>query len=228
MKVLDYKESTVLRKENGQTSRVAVIFSELASHGQLYDFLKTQGGLGEAITRFYAQQLIVAIHHIHNEGFVHKDLKLENLLLDKAFNIKVTDFGMATTIEGSDNSGFEKRLFGGSQGYMAPEIEHKVPFSGQVADLFAFGVILFTMYAGAPPFSRAHEDDPIYRLICTHRIEEFWAVHAVDRRRGFFSDSFKDLITNMLAFSPYMRPVLADVACHEWLLSPQVATRKEV
>jgi serine/threonine protein kinase len=59
---------------------------------------------------------------------------------------------MATRIEGSDSSGFEKTLYGGSRGYMAPEILKKVPYSGQVIDLFAFGVLLFTMYVGVPPF----------------------------------------------------------------------------
>ena len=111
---------------------------------------------------------------------------------------------------------------------MAPEVEQRVPFNGQVTDLFAFGVILFTMYAGVPPFTNARQEDPIYRMICTHRIDEFWAAHSIGRPRGFFSESFKDLITNMLAFSPYMRPALADVACHPWLLSPEVASSREV
>ncbi len=131
----------------------------------MFDYVRTSGGFGEELTRHYARQLIMAIHHIHNEGFVHKDLKLENILLDKAFTAKITDFGIAAKIEGTDNSGFEKALYGGSNGYMAPEILKRVPYSGQVIDLFAFGVLLFTMYAGVAPFESATVEDPHYKLL---------------------------------------------------------------
>jgi len=62
------------------------------------DYLKQGGGLGEQMTRYYAQKLIVAIHHLHNEGYAHRDIKLENIQLDKHFNVKVGDFGVAAPI----------------------------------------------------------------------------------------------------------------------------------
>jgi len=61
---------------------------------------------------------------------VHKDIKLENVLLDQDFNLKLTDFGLADRLEGSDNSGFEKERFDGTPLYMAPEIIMQVPFNG--------------------------------------------------------------------------------------------------
>lgn len=87
---------------------------------------------------------------------MHKDLKLENILLDKDFNLKLTDFGLADKVEGSDGSGFEKTRFDGTLSYMAPEILKKIPFSGKVADMFAFGVILFALYSGHMPFYAAN------------------------------------------------------------------------
>jgi len=194
----------------------------------MFDYLKQGGGLGERIARYYAQQLIVAIHHIHQEGFAHRDLKLENILLDKHFGVKITDFGIAAPIEGTNGSGFETKKFSGSTGYMAPEIIQRIPFNGQVTDLFAFGVLLFTMVTGVPPFKAATLEDPHYRLLCLGRAEEFWAAHAQGRPRGFFSAAMKDLITQMLAPSPYMRPALADVVFHPWFISADTATNKEV
>jgi len=228
IKLVGSETSTLSRNEDGSFEKVGVIFSEYAPYGNMFDIIKNGGGLGAEITRYYARQLVMAIHHIHTEGYAHKDIKLENILLDKAFNAKITDFGLSTEIEGSDRSGFERTVFGGSRGYMAPEIIQKVPYSGQVVDLFAFGVLLFTMYAGVPPFANAEIGDPHYKLLAFNKTKEFWAAHAESRPTGFFSDSFKDLITSMLSYAPYMRPCLADVCGHSWFLSSQVATVKQV
>jgi len=153
---------------------------------------------------------------------------LENILLDKNFNVKIGDFGIAGPIEGSDGSGFENRDFCGTKGYMPPEVAMRIPYNGQVADLFAFGVILFSMITGNAPFKNATLDDPHYRLICSNRVNDFWDVHSHGRPAGFFSDEFKDLITSMLAPSPYQRLALADVACHPWLLSKDTLSSKLV
>lgn len=111
---------------------------------------------------------------------------------------------------------------------MAPEILQRIPFSGQVADLFAFAVVLFTMTTGVPPFRSATLEDPHYRLLCINRIEDFWAAHSQGRPRGFFSTEFKDLITSMLAPSPYLRPALAEIVFHPWFLSCETSSHKEV
>lgn len=61
---------------------------------------------------------------------MHKDIKLENVLLDQDFCLKLTDFGLADRLESSDDSGFEKERFDGTPFYMAPEIIMQVPFNG--------------------------------------------------------------------------------------------------
>ena len=87
---------------------------------------------------------------MHQEGVYHRDIKPANILLDKNFNLKICDFGHATT-----DNGFCTDWFGGTLGFMSPEIEQRMPHKADAADLFALGVTLFTIYVGWPPFERA-------------------------------------------------------------------------
>ena len=81
---------------------------------------------------------------------------------------------------------------------MAPEILIKEPYQGHEVDLFALGIILFILYSGHPPFRCAKINDPHYKLIADNRADLFWEYHSANKPPGFYSDSFKDLITNML------------------------------
>lgn len=100
---------------------------------------------------------------------------------------------------------------------MAPEILLKEPYQGHVVDLFALGIILFILYAGHPPFNMAHPNDSHYKLIATNRADLFWKYHSNRKPAGFFSDSFKDLITNMLQTTANQRLGMADIIGHPWM-----------
>ena len=96
--------------------------------------------------------MISAILYMHMRGVAHRDLKLENILLDENFNLKITDFGFATKIDGNNGSGLCSQKVG-TECYMAPEILLNMPYQPMVADLFAFAVILFILMSGNPPFN---------------------------------------------------------------------------
>ena len=81
---------------------------------------------------------------------------------------------------------------------MAPEILAKEPYQGHVVDLFALGIILFILYSGHPPFANADPKDSHYKLIASNRADLFWKTHEQRKAPGFYSEEFKDLITNML------------------------------
>ena len=136
----------------------------------------------------------------------------------------MADFGLAERIEASGGSGFEKLRFDGTRFYMAPEILLKEPFSGQAADLFALAVIIFALYTGNLPFVEATKSDPLYRHFIHGSVEEFWTLHQRNKPNVFFSESFKDLLISMLAFQPYMRPSIADVAAHPWITDNHVSS----
>lgn len=169
---------------------------ELVEGGELFDYVAIKPFKPE-ICRFYFNQMLQALHFSHSSGVAHRDLKPENILLDKNFNAKIADFGFAAPVEGRDGSGFLHTVLG-TQSYMAPEITSRQPYQGPVVDLFALGIILFILYSGHPPFAMAEARDPHYKLLATNRADLFWKTHSGRKPEGFFSDSFKDLITNML------------------------------
>ena len=140
----------------------------------------------------------------------------------------MADFGFSTYLAGSDGKGMLTTILG-TEAYMAPEIQLRMPYKGTQVDLFATGIILFIMYSGTPPFSKAIPGDPYYKLLCTNKHRTFWAAHSRNKpgKKKFFSKSFKDLINAMLAFDPVQRPSLADIKASKWFKG-SVPSEKEM
>lgn len=91
---------------------------------------------------------------------MHRDLKLENLLIDENLNLKVADFGFA-----SYRNINALRSYKGTMSYMAPEIKEGKIYNGTKVDVFSLGVILFIMVQGFFPFKEARREDHYYELL---------------------------------------------------------------
>jgi serine/threonine protein kinase len=90
---------------------------ELCANGELFDYVKNKQFMPESLARFYFVQLLSAVQYMHKNGFIHGDIKLENILLDEEFNIKIADFGF------SEQKGNREQRTSvmGTDGYFAPE-----------------------------------------------------------------------------------------------------------
>lgn len=126
---------------------------ELCKNGELFDHLTSVVALTEKKTRYIMRQLLEALEHVHNHSVVHRDLKPENILLDDQMNIKLTDFGFARVL----SKGEKLTDLCGTPGYLAPEVLKSNMFEdadgyGQPVDLWACGVIMYTLLVGCPPF----------------------------------------------------------------------------
>ena len=183
------------------------------------------GAMGEDVGRFFANQMLDALEYMHTKRVVHRDLKLENILVDDDFNLKIADFGFACykNIEALTS-------YRGTMTYMAPEIKEGKTYKGTQVDLFSLGVILFILYSGHPPFSMANEEDNYYKLLATNRSDLFWKAHSNPQRKAadFYSEDFKDLLTCMMQFHPHQRLCIADIIGHPWLASGNVASAEAV
>lgn len=117
-------------------------------------------------------------------GIAHRDIKLENILLDANYNIKFTDFGFASC---SALKGEKK----GSPIYAAPEVLEGKCIDGCASDIFSCGVLLFTLISGKYPFLTPTFEDPKYKSIILKDYGAFWEFFA---KYGIFTDKCMDLI----------------------------------
>ena len=106
--------------------------------------------------------MISALHYLHSKCIAHRDIKLENVMLDTNRNVKLIDFGFSTQIQNTQ----KVKLFCGTPSYMAPEIVQKQEFCGPPADIYAAGVLLFAFFCGCFPFKGAN-DKELYKKIST-------------------------------------------------------------
>ncbi|CAI2370828.1 unnamed protein product [Moneuplotes crassus] len=117
---------------------------EYCENGSFISYLRNQDSLPENITCYYADQLISAIHFIHNKGYAHLDIKLDNILLDNYFNIRLSDFGSALKINDQPFTSIRR----GTTKYMAPEVRYlqeEETFDAYKADMYSLGICLFLM-----------------------------------------------------------------------------------
>ncbi|XP_062330636.1 phosphorylase b kinase gamma catalytic chain, liver/testis isoform isoform X2 [Osmerus eperlanus] len=164
VKTSTLKEIQVLNTVKGHSSIITLIdcyesttfiflVFDLMKRGELFDYLTEKVTLSEKETRCMMRALLEAVQYLHSLNIVHRDLKPENVLLDDQGHIKLSDFGFSVVLE----PGEKLRELCGTPGYLAPEIlkcsmDEMHPGYGKEVDLWACGVILFTLLAGSPPF----------------------------------------------------------------------------
>lgn len=214
----DFSDKGLIEKSSGKVVSVLYLIFELVRGGELFDYIAVGGRFTDPIARFYFKQLIEALTHLYSKGFVHRDIKAENIMLDDKCNLKLGDFGFATAAQGKNGSG-KLNSQKGTLGYMAPEIIIAKSYSGEKVDLFAAGVLLFTMLAQHPPFRKASGQDGFYKLFCQQN-EVFWKKIGANKPPELFSETFKSLINGMLELNPSKRFGMADIKMHPWFNEP--------
>ncbi|KAJ3249947.1 hypothetical protein HDU77_007261 [Chytriomyces hyalinus] len=179
------------------------MITEYCEGGEAFDYLCSVGRMddGEAATRKLFREIVMAVGYCHEKNFVHRDLKLENVLLTKELTVKVIDFGFTRPFK-------EQHLldtYCGSVAYAAPEMILGKKYSGPQADIWSLGVILYTLLCGSLPFDDDNES------IVHQKISE------LDYELpDYLHEDSKSLISQILKINPTDRISVQDILLHPW------------
>ncbi|XP_008152424.2 NUAK family SNF1-like kinase 2 [Eptesicus fuscus] len=184
-----------------ENSSKIVIVMEYASRGDLYDYISERQRLSEHEARHFFRQIVSAVHYCHQNGVVHRDLKLENILLDANGNIKIADFGLSNLY----HQGKFLQTFCGSPLYASPEIVNGKPYTGPEVDSWSLGVLLYILVHGTMPFDGQDHKTLVKQIS-----------NGAYREPPKPSDAC-GLIRWLLMVNPTRRATLEDVTSHWWV-----------
>ncbi|CAI2385340.1 unnamed protein product [Moneuplotes crassus] len=202
----------------GENEEIMYSILEYAEHGSIANFVRYTGAIEERIVKFFMIQICNAMEFIHQQGYAHLDIKLENILLDSLFNIKIADMGASINVE--DTSGCtDKRR--GTKYYMAPEVLHKTSgsmYSAFKADIFSLGISLFVLLVGEFPnlerlrdYSSTEDSEKNSTLLPQQEAN-------LETLRKFkkLSPCLQDLIKSMTDIDPENRPSVSEILENSW------------
>jgi serine/threonine protein kinase len=193
IRMLDFGDAGQVVKPSGRViNNLVFIVMENVTGGLLFDLCQTMGAMGEDAGRFFMTQLVNSLDYMHNLRCVHRDLKLENILVDDKLNLKIADFGFACY-----KSIDQLKSYRGTMTYMAPEIKEGKTYDGTQVDLFSVGVIIFIIVQGIFPFKEARKEEYFYNLLLTGQIETYF-----EKVNGTgLSSDFKDMILKLFSYN---------------------------
>lgn len=183
----------------------------------LFDLVKgTPDGLSEDVALRYFRDMFLGLEHCHSRGILHRDLKLENAMLDVDGRVKLIDFGLANRATEIDDGAGGYSLVG-TRAYVAPEIWEKSEYSNE-CDMWSMGVCLFVMLRKFFPFHMAHSTDVVFRRVAAlqednqmHSIRTAFEKRGSSDRISVVSDEISDIFEGLLSINPKMRPTAAEM-----------------
>ncbi|XP_051516454.1 NUAK family SNF1-like kinase 1 [Myxocyprinus asiaticus] len=178
-----------------------VMVMEYASGGELYEYIQEKQKLSEEEARHFFRQITSAVHYCHKNGVVHRDIKLENILLDKDLNVKLADFGLSNHY----TRDHFLDTFCGSPLYASPEIINGLPYQGPEVDCWSLGVLLYALVYGSMPF-----DGTSYTILKEQ-------IRQGRYKTPDIQSVASSLIRWMLTVRVENRATVEDIANHWWL-----------
>ena len=239
MKKLNHPNITKIL-EMFEDEKYFMIIMEYINGGNLFSFVKKRRKLSEKTAKFLFRQIILGIKYIHEQNIVHRDIKLENLLIDLNNNVKICDFGIGRKIKNKNQLLHDQC---GTLMYMAPEIllsSKEKGYEGFPVDIWSSGISLYIMLSGTLPFNYKNkkkdedddeadseneeeedsfsdenskskkDDDDNFKL-------QYSIVYKEPKKIEKISDEARDLLKGLLNKDPKKRLTCDQILNHPWL-----------
>ncbi|XP_059638115.1 CBL-interacting serine/threonine-protein kinase 1-like [Cornus florida] len=203
LKLLKHPNVVRLNEVLASKTKIYMVL-EYVIGGELFDRIASKGKLSEARGRKLFQQLIDGVSYCHNKGVYHRDLKLENVLVDAKGNIKISDFGLSALPQHFRDDGLLHTTCG-SPNYVAPEILNNRGYDGATSDTWSCGVILYVILTGYLPF-----DD---RNLAVLYQKIFKGDVQIPK---WLTPGAQNLIRRILDPNPVTRITMAEIKADEW------------
>ena len=197
------RHSNIIRLlEVFESNKHYLMVMEFAGGGDLLHFIKRRGKMQESDAKFIFKQIVYGLAHIHWRSVIHRDIKLDNILLDWESGVKICDFGVSKITK----KGQVIKEQCGTPAYIAPEIITDEGYEGFFVDVWSLGVLLYAMICGTVPFKAPNMED-LHELIKKADFSYPWEL----------TDSAKALINSCIQLDPFKRITIPEILGHEWL-----------
>ena len=223
--LIEYGEGPVKAPSKPKINRKYEIL-EYASKGILFDYISCpEKGFSERHAKLIFHKILKGVQAFHKAGICHRDIKMENILVDDKYDPKICDFGFGSEIKGNDGSG-KLTEFYGSEHYMAPEIIYKRSYEGVKVDIFSLGVVLFSLVNNIFGFEEARCTNKYYKFIVKKKDNLFWekVIEYYSNKSEEVKNSllqltkeFKELYVKMISYNPDLRPSIDDILKDPWM-----------
>ena len=220
MKKLNHQNITKIL-ETFEDDQFYFIIMEYINGGNLFSYVKKRRKLSEKVAKFLFRQIILGIKHIHSNLIVHRDIKLENILIDMNNNIKICDFGIGIILS-SENQILHSHC--GTPVYIAPEIITSTKdkgYKGFPVDIYSAGIVLYIMVSGRLPFDESPDDIcEINKNKDMNKENEIKLKYGLSKREPKYleniSDELRDLLKGLLNKDPNKRLNIEQILNHPW------------
>ena len=223
MRKLNHQNITKIL-ETFEDDQFYFIIMEYINGGNLFSYVKKRRKLSEKVAKFLFRQIILGINHIHSNLIVHRDIKLENILIDMNNNIKICDFGIGIILS-SENQILYSHC--GTPMYIAPEIitsTKEKGYKGFPVDIWSAGIALYIMVSGRLPFN--FEESPYDFNVMNQNKDmnkeknmklKYEIVNKEPKHLDNISNELRDLLKGLLNKDPKKRLNCEQILNHPWL-----------